>query len=57
MAYFTIEPASGGFRSHFYGANGELVWWTEVYARKESAANAIAFAKANAAAAPAYDRA
>jgi uncharacterized protein YegP (UPF0339 family) len=55
-AYFTVERASGGFRSHFYGGDDKLVWWTEVYARKESAHAAIAFAKRYAANAPTYDR-
>ena len=54
--YFTIERASGGFRAHFYGANDRLVWWTEVYVRKEDAQQAIQFAKVNAANAPTYDR-
>jgi uncharacterized protein YegP (UPF0339 family) len=55
--YFTIESASGGYRAHFYGANHELVWWTEVYTRKAGAEHAITLAKANAASAPIYDRA
>ncbi len=29
--YFTIVRASGGYRAHIYGGNGELVFWTEVY--------------------------
>ena len=55
--YFTVERASGGFRAHFYGANNQLVWWTEVYSRKESAIDAINFAKRWAASSLAYDRA
>jgi uncharacterized protein YegP (UPF0339 family) len=54
--YFTIERASGGFRAHFYGANDRLVWWTEVYARKEGAQEAIRFDKTYAAGAPTKDR-
>jgi uncharacterized protein YegP (UPF0339 family) len=54
--YFTIEAASGGFRAHFYGANDKLVWWTEVYTRKEHAMAAINFAKTNAPESPVYDR-
>ena len=54
--YFTIEPASGGYRAHFYGANDRLVWWTQVYSEKQTAQQAINFAKANAQAAPTYDR-
>jgi uncharacterized protein YegP (UPF0339 family) len=55
-SYFTIEAASGGYRAHFYGANDVLVWWTEVYVRKEGAQQAIAFAKVNASGAPTKDR-
>lgn len=54
--YFTIEAASGGYRAHFYGANDRLVWWTEVYTRKEAAKQAIEFAQTYAAGAPTYDR-
>jgi len=54
--YFTIVSASGGYRAHAYGANHELVWWTEVYAAKASAQNAINMLKAGAATAPVYDR-
>jgi uncharacterized protein YegP (UPF0339 family) len=50
--YFTIASASGGWRARFYGGNGELMWWTEVYTSKQSAQNAIAVVKANAATAP-----
>ncbi len=52
MAYFKVVPASGGYRAHFYGANGELVWWTEVYTTHATAVQAINFAKAHAATAP-----
>lgn len=54
--YFTIEPASGGYRARFFGANNELVWLTEVYVRKAGAQAAIAFARAHAPSAPVYDR-
>lgn len=54
--YFTIEVASGGYRAHFYGANDRLVWWTEVYVRKQGAQEAIDFAKRYAPGAPVYDR-
>jgi uncharacterized protein YegP (UPF0339 family) len=54
--YFTIEAASGGYRAHFYGANDRLVWWTEVYPAKQTALEAIEFARNHAASAPAYDR-
>jgi uncharacterized protein YegP (UPF0339 family) len=50
--YFKIKSASGGFRAYFYGGNGELVWWTEIYKSKQSAEQAVSFAKANAASAP-----
>jgi uncharacterized protein YegP (UPF0339 family) len=55
--YFTIESASGGYRAHIYGANNELVFWTEVYTTKASARNAIDMVKAGAYNAPVYDRA
>ncbi len=54
--YFTIVNASGGYRAHIYGRNGELVFWTEVYTSKASARNAIDMVKAGAATAPVYDR-
>jgi uncharacterized protein YegP (UPF0339 family) len=54
--YFTIEKASGGYRGHAYGANHELVWWTEVYVYKAGAQNAIDMLKAGASYAPVYDR-
>jgi uncharacterized protein YegP (UPF0339 family) len=50
--YFKIKSASGGFRAYFYGRNGELVWWTEVYTTYESAEDAVRFAQKNAANAP-----
>lgn len=53
---FSIDVASGGYRAHLWGANGELVWWTEVYTTKASAQHAINIAKASANA-PVYDRA
>jgi uncharacterized protein YegP (UPF0339 family) len=56
VMYFTIERASGGYRAHAYGANHELVWWTEVYVHKAGAQNAINMLKAGAPAAPVYDR-
>lgn len=55
--YFTIEKASGGFRAHIYGANHELVFWTEVYVSKTGARNAINMVKSGAASAAVYDRA
>lgn len=51
-AYFKIKPASNGYRAYFYGGNGELVWWTEVYSSYQSAEKAVTFAKTNAASAP-----
>jgi uncharacterized protein YegP (UPF0339 family) len=56
VMYFTIESASGGYRARAYGANHELVWWTEVYTYKSGAENAIRLMKAEAASAPTYDR-
>lgn len=54
--YFTIETASGGYRARAFGANGELVWWTEVYSSTAGAQSAIALMKSQAAGAPVYDR-
>lgn len=54
--YFTIEPASGGYRGHAYGANNRLVWWTEVYVSKAGAENAIRVLKDGAFSAEVYDR-
>ncbi|MDP8943298.1 MAG: DUF1508 domain-containing protein [Actinomycetota bacterium] len=50
--YFKIVPASGGYRAHIYGANHELVWWTEVYRSRASAQNAINMVKRGAGGAP-----
>jgi uncharacterized protein YegP (UPF0339 family) len=55
--YFTIEPASGGFRAHAYGDNHRLIFWTEVYTQKASAENAIAIMKNGAFSAPVHDNA
>ncbi len=55
--YFTIEPASGGYRGHAYGANNRLVWWTEVYTSKAGVENAVRILRSEAANAPFYDRA
>ncbi|MEX2103273.1 MAG: DUF1508 domain-containing protein [Gaiellaceae bacterium] len=54
--YFAIVSASGGYRAHVYGANNELVWWTEVYVQKAGAMNAINLLKREAPGAPVYDR-
>lgn len=40
MALFRIVRASGGYRAQFW-SGGNLVWWTEVYVRREGAQNAI----------------
>lgn len=50
--YYTIKPASGGYRARLFGNNHELVWMTEVYTYKVGAEHAIALARANAATAP-----
>jgi uncharacterized protein YegP (UPF0339 family) len=57
MPVFTIDPASGGVRAHFWGDNQKLVWWTEVYQRKAGAQHAIDLMKKHAASAPVVDRA
>ena len=54
--YFTIQTASGGYRGRAYGANHELVWWTEVYKTKAGVMNAINMLKTGARDAPVYDR-
>jgi uncharacterized protein YegP (UPF0339 family) len=57
MPTFTVDPASGGVRAHFWADNGKLVWWTEVYERKAGAQHAIDLIKTYAASAPVIDRA
>ena len=54
--HFTITTASGGYRARAYGDNGEQMMISEVYPRKASARHAIDVIKAQAAAAPVYDR-
>ena len=54
--YFTIEPRQGGYRAYFYGANDEVVWWTETYVYKSGARHAIDLIKAKATDAPVKDR-
>jgi len=54
--YFEIVAASGGFRGHIKDANHKLIWWTEVYTRKENAVAACALVKTFAADAPIKDR-
>ena len=56
MPTLTIDPAVGGVRVHFWGDNGELVWWTETYTRKAGAQHAIALMKAYAPSASVIDR-
>jgi uncharacterized protein YegP (UPF0339 family) len=55
MSYFTIARDRDGCRARFY-SGGNLVWWTEGYARKEGAVNAIRSIKTHAATAPVKDR-
>jgi uncharacterized protein YegP (UPF0339 family) len=54
--YFVITKDGDGYRGRAYGGNHELVWWTEGYAYKSSAINAIDMLKAGAVAAPIHDR-
>lgn len=54
-AHFTIEDAEGGFQAKFYGANGELVFITEIYERRAGAENAIDLLKTSASEAPVKD--
>jgi uncharacterized protein YegP (UPF0339 family) len=44
--YYSIDPASGGYRAHLW-ANGKLIWWTEVYVHMAGAENAVRIAKAS----------
>ena len=52
MPAFKVVPASGGYRAHFLGDNGKLVWWTEVYEREAGAQHAIDLIRRHAATAP-----
>lgn len=51
--YFTItRDQNGYYRARFYGNYGrELIWWTEGYANRSGAQNAINIMRSNAAAA------
>ena len=51
MPYFKIVRASGGYRAQFW-SGGNLVWWTEVYANRYGAENAIASIRRNGGSAP-----
>ena len=54
--YFEIVGASGGYRGHVKDrGNHKLIWWTQVYARKEDAKYAIDLLRAHASTAPVYD--
>lgn len=55
--YITIDPAAGGYRCHFWGANEKLVWWTETYTQKHNAKKAVEFLQYWAPKARVYDRA
>jgi uncharacterized protein YegP (UPF0339 family) len=50
--YYRITNDRDGYRARFYGANGELVWWTEGYTSLAAAHNAISLIRAHAASAP-----
>jgi uncharacterized protein YegP (UPF0339 family) len=43
--YFTITLDKDGYRARLYGANNELVWWTEGYTSKANAENAVRIAQ------------
>jgi uncharacterized protein YegP (UPF0339 family) len=49
--YFTIRHDRDGWRARFY-YRGELIWWTEGYARRAGAENALDAIRAYAATAP-----
>lgn len=53
----TIDPAKGGYRAHFWGANGKLVWWTQTYDNKQTAKQAVEWVQYWADKAPVYDNA
>jgi uncharacterized protein YegP (UPF0339 family) len=55
MAYFTIRRDRDGYRARFW-SGGNLVWWTEGYARKEGALNAIRSIKLHARSATVRDQ-
>ena len=51
--YFTIElDEAGDWRARLFGANGELVWMTEGYERRQGAEDAIAILREDAEHAP-----
>lgn len=55
--YFTIEHRDSGYRAYARAhGNGEIVFWTESYVRKQTAINAVTMVQAGAASAPVYDR-
>lgn len=43
QVHISIDPAKGGYRCHFWGANGKLVWWSQTYDRKQTAEQAVAW--------------
>lgn len=46
--YFTIETASGGYRTRIYGDNHEQMFISEVYTTKQSAKHAAEVVKVEA---------
>jgi uncharacterized protein YegP (UPF0339 family) len=53
--YFTIKRDRDGYRARLW-SNSELIWWTEGYARKAGAENAIRIAKQTNSLTPVRDR-
>jgi uncharacterized protein YegP (UPF0339 family) len=51
MYYFRITHDEDGYRARFY-YQGELMWWTEGYSRRDKAENALRAIRAYAATAP-----
>ena len=50
---FKIErDKDGGYQANLYGANGELVWWTESYRERVDAVHAVELLRVHAATAP-----
>ena len=52
---FEIKVARGGYRAYIIAANGETLFWSEVYTTKAAARHACELVKAGAATAPIYE--
>jgi uncharacterized protein YegP (UPF0339 family) len=54
--FFEIVTASGGYRAHIVGGNGEQMFLSEVYTSKQSAEHAIDVVKSGASSAEVKDK-